>query len=250
MGTGQPDRYQGVGQQRTADRFRFRKGDANMLPILAAIGVSMLSTLAQRAVSAVVEGSLGGRATEGSGNNSFDAVLERSAAQSTQAPVQVSNTLTSRRPSVVGGSARATDLIGRKIAANGSAFEVRGGLQTILRYRLPTAAATVQMEVRDLRGNLVRTVPMGPQPGGLHQLPFDGRGLPSGLYLYRIVAADAAGQPIARVSTATGRVMGVQFENGQPFLNVGSALVPLGGIFDVSSLQPSAVSSSPADTVS
>lgn len=237
-----------------------------MLPILAAIGVSMLSTLAQRAVSAVVEGSLGGRATEGSGNNSFDAVLERSAAQSTQAPAQVSNTLASRRPSVVSssamnallaasrrpaGSARATDLIGRKIAANGSAFEVRGGLQTILRYRLPTAATSVQIEVRDLRGNLVRTVPMGPQPGGLHQLPFDGRGLSSGLYLYRIVAADAAGQPIARVSTAAGRVMGVQFENGQPFLNVGSALVPLGGIFDVSSLQPSAVSSSPiADTVS
>lgn len=237
-----------------------------MLPILAAIGVSMLSTLAGRAVSAVVEGSLGGRAREGLGNNSFDAVLERSAMQLAQTPAQVSNTLASRRPSVVGGSAmsallaapgrpagsaRATDLIGRKIAANGSAFEVRGGLQTILRYHLPTAAASVQIEVRDLHGNLVRTVPMGPQPGGLHHLPFDGRGLSSGLYLYRIVAADAAGQPIARVSTATGRVMGVQFENGQPFLNVGSALVPLAGIFEVSSRQPSAVGSSPiADTVS
>lgn len=251
-----------------------------MIPMLAAVGVSMLSTLAGKTITALIERDLGGGTTVDSGKGSFEAILERSQAmQSSRTPAKRVDPLPSQgvMPTVVGDSARsasiglqtaglatyrtpasrtallaappwavspgrAGDLIGRKIAANGSVFELRGQIPT-LHYHLPTVAASVQIEVRDLRGTVVRTVQLGSQPGGLHRISFDGRGLPSGLYLYRVVAADAAGQPIARVSTAYGRVLGVRFEGGQPLLNVGSALVPLAGVFEVSTLQPSAIGS-------
>ncbi|CBE68807.1 MAG: hypothetical protein F9K13_09830 [Candidatus Methylomirabilis oxygeniifera] len=151
-------------------------------------------------------------------------------------PIAVEPSAFSLQPSAARSRA-AQDLIGRKIAANGSAIELRGSVPPTLLYRLPTAAESVRIEVRDLQGTIVGTVQLGPQPGGFHQMMFDGRGLQSGLYTYRVIATDAAGQPMARVSTAFGRVMGVQFENGQPFLHVGSALVPLTGIFEVSSDQ-------------
>lgn len=249
-----------------------------MIPVLAAIGISMLSRLAGTAVTALIDGGLGGGATIGSGNGSFDAILERSqATTSTPALARGSDTLSASRPvmtgvgGVAGGasvglltsqiaSQRTTApltallsaprmpmnprsveaLIGRKIAANGSLIDLRRPSIQTLQYRLPTAAASVQVEVRDLQGTVVRTVQLGSQPGGLHQLPFDGRGLSPGLYQYRIVAADTAGLTIAGASTAYGRVTGVQLENGQPFLAVGRALVPLSGVFDVSVDQPSA----------
>lgn len=251
-----------------------------MLPMLAAIGVSMLSALARKTVTALIEQDLGGGTAIDSGKKSFEALLERSrAAQSAQAAARgfefptaqgVTSTavgvpassasaglspagLVTHRTLVrqaalpatqsgTVGSGRAGDLVGRKIAANGSLFELRGQFPT-LRYHLPTAAASVQIEVRDLQGTVVRTVRLGSQPGGLHRILFDGRGLPSGPYLYRVVATDGAGQPMARVSTAVGRVLGVEFQGGQPLLNVGGALVPPIGVFDVSTLQSPAISS-------
>lgn len=234
-----------------------------MIPVLAAIGVSVLRSLAGNAVTALLERKPEGNTAVDSGKGSFETILERSQAmQSSRAQstvvgdstrgasvgLQTAGLATSRMPAPrtvlptaspwAVSPGRVGDLIGRKIAANGSVFELRGSIPT-LHYHLPTAAASVQIEVRDLRGTVVRTVQLGSQPGGLHRMSFDGRGLPSGLYLYRVVATDAVGQPIARVSTAFGRVLGVQFEGGQPFLNVGGGLVPPAGIFDVSSLEPS-----------
>lgn len=249
-----------------------------MIPVLAAIGVSMLGTLAEKSVRALIEGHLGGETAIDSAKRSFNAVLERSrATTSARSNVRHADPFPSPglAPSVVGGSAEdasvglltaqlatqrtrspltallatpqrpvsprmATDLIGRKIAANGSVVELRGPIPPTLQYRLPAAAASVQIEVQDLQGTVVRSIRLGSKPGGFHQLPFDGRGLSSGLYLYRVIATDAAGQPITRVSTASGRVTGVQFESGHPFLNVGSARVPLTGIFEVSGIQQSA----------
>jgi flagellar hook assembly protein FlgD len=119
------------------------------------------------------------------------------------------------------------DLIGGQITANGSVIDLRGPIPPVLRYRLPSAAGSVQVEVRDLQGKVVRTVELGPQPGGVHEQYFDGRGLQSGLYTFKVIADDARGLPIVGVSTASGRVSGVRFEGDQAFLVVGSSLVPL-----------------------
>jgi len=207
-----------------------------MIPILAAMGVSVLSTLAEKAAATLLNRDLGGRTAVNPTGRSFHAILERSqSAQSTQAalPAAPRGSVAARPPAAL--SRTAQEMIGRNVAANGSVLELHGQISPTLQYRLPAAAASVQIEVQDLQGTVVRTVRLGQRPGGLHQLSFDGRGLPSGLYLYRVIAVDGAGQPMAHISTASGRVMGVQFQNGQPFLNVGRALVPFTGVNEMNS---------------
>src|SRR5574337_356472 len=251
-----------------------------MIPIIAAMGISVLSTLAGKAVTALIDRNLSGSTAADSGKNSFDTILERSqATKSTRAHAKGLDSLppqglapifagglpkdaslglltaqltrerslvplagllaTHQRPL---GSSVVGDQIGRKVSANGSAIDLRGPVPTTLQYRLPTAAVSVQVEVRDLQGVVVRTVQLGPQPGGLHQLPFDGRGLQSGLYLYRVMATNAEGLPIARINTASGRVSDVRFEGGQAFLVVGGSLVPLKSVYEERSDRPSAFS--------
>lgn len=252
-----------------------------MIPIIAAIGISVLSKLAGQAVTALIDRNAGGSAAVDPGKSSFDTILEQSqATKSIRSRANGFNSLPPHglAPTLASGLTNDASLglltaqltrerslapragllaapqkpvsrsvvgnqIGRKVSANGSLIDLRGGpVSPTLQYRLPTAAASVQVEVRDLQGVVVRTVQLGPQPGGLHQLPFDGRGLQSGLYLYRVMATDAGGLPIARVSTASGRVSDVRFEGGQAFLVVGGSLVPLKSVYEERSDQPSAFS--------
>lgn len=250
-----------------------------MIPIIAAIGISVLSKLAGQAVTALIDRNAGGSAAVDPGKSSFDTILEQSqATKSIRSRANGFNSLPPHglAPTLASGltndaslgllTAQLTrerslapqagllaaprrsvsrsvvgDRIGRKVSANGSVIDLRGPVPPTLQYRLPTAAASVQVEVRDLQGVVVRTVQLGSQPGGLHQLPFDGRGLQSGLYLYRVMATDAGGLPIARVSTASGRVSEVRFEGGQAFLVVGDSLVPLKSVYEERSDQRSAV---------
>jgi hypothetical protein len=56
---------------------------------------------------------------------------------------------------------------------------------TRIELALPVAGA-VRLSVFDMRGVLVATLLDGPLPAGRHELLFDGGGLPSGVYLYRL----------------------------------------------------------------
>jgi flagellar basal-body rod modification protein FlgD len=132
----------------------------------------------------------------------------------------------------------AAGYIGKVVTANGTAVDLGGGSPATLRYSLSGAAA-VTIQVGDLQGNTVRTLQLGAQPAGQRTVTFDGLGddgrlLPSGRYLYKVVATDAAGGSIAGVSTASGLVTGLDFEGTQPFLVVDGSPVPLSAISRVS----------------
>jgi hypothetical protein len=58
---------------------------------------------------------------------------------------------------------------------------------TQIRFDLP-AAGRVQLAVYNVRGELVRTLVTGALPAGTHTFIFDGSGLASGIYLYRLQA--------------------------------------------------------------
>jgi len=62
---------------------------------------------------------------------------------------------------------------------------------TALTLALP-GASTVRVSVADALGRLVRLAHDGPLPAGLHRLPLDADGLPSGLYVVRADAGGAA----------------------------------------------------------
>ena len=59
---------------------------------------------------------------------------------------------------------------------------------TTIRYALPTASE-VRLAVYDVRGSEVAVLHAGPQRTGVHEVVFDGRGLASGVYLYRLETA-------------------------------------------------------------
>lgn len=214
-----------------------------MIPILATIGISALSTLAGKAAAALIEQRPGGGASGDSTMSSFATILERSqATPSTRALSKGLNALPAPGPgnsrtkdaslgqlmaeltaqrtltpvsgliaspqrpnsmqrSAVGRVVR--ERIGREAAVDGSLIELNGSVRPTIRFRLPTAAASVKLKVQDLDGKTVRTVELGPKPGGLHQLSFDGRGLYPGRYLYSIFASDTIGRPLASVQTAS-----------------------------------------------
>lgn len=132
----------------------------------------------------------------------------------------------------------ASSYLGRVVAANGTIIELGENSPAPLRYSLP-AAATVAIQVGDLQGNTVRTIPLGAQAAGRYELTFDGLGadghpLPPGRYLYKVVARDAAGVGVAGAGTASGVVTSIHFEETQPFLIVDGSMVPLSAISQMS----------------
>src|SRR5574337_779988 len=135
-------------------------------------------------------------------------------------------------------AALAAGYIGKVVTANGTAVDLGGGSPVTLSYSLP-GAASVTIQVSDLQGNTVRTLQLGAQPAGQGAVTFDGLGddgrlLPSGRYLYKVVATDTAGGSIAGASTASGLVTGLDFEGTQPFLVVNGSQIPLSAISRVS----------------
>lgn len=60
---------------------------------------------------------------------------------------------------------------------------------TTILFGLP-AQANVSLEVYDPSGQVVETLVDGTLPAGTHRVTFDGSDLPSGLYFYRLKAAD------------------------------------------------------------
>lgn len=132
----------------------------------------------------------------------------------------------------------ASGYIGKVVTANGTIFDQGGSSPAMLRYNLPSAAS-VQIQIRDLQGAPVRTLTLGAKPAGQGQFTFDGLGddgrpLPAGRYLYKVVATDAAGGGVTGASTAMGQVASISFEGTEPLLMVGGSLIPLSAVSQVS----------------
>jgi hypothetical protein len=68
---------------------------------------------------------------------------------------------------------------------------------TTFEFKLPQAGQ-VRLAVFDLSGRLINTVVDGFRDAGVHKVAFDGSGLASGIYIYRLTAADY---------TASGKMM-------------------------------------------
>ena len=61
--------------------------------------------------------------------------------------------------------------------------------QTVLSYQLPVASQ-VALQVYDTAGRLVATLADGWRESGFHDVTFNGFGLPSGIYFYRLKAGE------------------------------------------------------------
>jgi hypothetical protein len=96
---------------------------------------------------------------------------------------------------------------GQPVAARfsllGTAPNPSGG-RTAIRYSMGSAGR-VTVDVYDVQGRLVTSRSLGLQQAGARSYLFDGRGLASGLYLYRLRVADPESD--ATQATLAGRLL-------------------------------------------
>ncbi len=137
-----------------------------------------------------------------------------------------------------GGIASASALLGKTVTVNGSPLALGSTGTATLAYALPTGAAAVAVRIFDQSGNAVRTLVVGQQGAGPHQLVFDGldddgRRLGAGSYIYQVVAADTKGQAVPGAYTGGGQVTGISVEGNTLRLVIGNQRVPLTAVASV-----------------
>ena len=140
-----------------------------------------------------------------------------------------------------GTSAQVVSFIGKEVAYANDVVTRDGPAAppSTLSYKLDGKAADVQVEIRDDKGLLVKTIDAGAQPAGPAQLTWDGRddngvALPAGDYTFKVVASDASGAPVDVETRATRRVTAIRFENGYPQLVLESGeTISLGQVLEV-----------------
>lgn len=137
-----------------------------------------------------------------------------------------------------GGVAGASALLGKTVAVNGSPLALDGTRSATLAYALPATAASVAIRVFDESGKAVRTMVVGQQGGGTHQVAFDGlddsgRRLSAGAYSYQVAAVNATGLALPGVYTGGGQVTGINMEGNTVMLLLGNQRVPLTSVVNV-----------------
>ena len=137
-----------------------------------------------------------------------------------------------------GGTASASALLGKTVTVNGSSLTLDGSRPATLAYALPTGAAAVAVRVLDESGKAVRTLVVGQQGAGTHQMVLDGlddggQQLRAGTYSYQVVATDATGRAVPGVYTGGGKVTGINVEGNTLMLLLGNQRVPLTSVVSV-----------------
>lgn len=127
----------------------------------------------------------------------------------------------------------------KDVTVKGGAAQVRDGRATELRFQLPREAQSVQVSIVDKAGVAIRTLDLGALGAGSHVAGWDGKdkdGDPvlDGTYQYHVAARSADNEPLPVETYMTGKVAGVRFENGRPFLKVNGEEIDAREIIELS----------------
>ncbi len=132
----------------------------------------------------------------------------------------------------------AAQLIGKTVRANGDQVQYEAGATPELGYYLPAEAATVQLQIYDDTGLVVRTIDSTDGTVGAHRLTWDGtddngNAVDPGDYHIGVTAKDSNGASVEALTVVTGTVDGVTFKNGSALLLVNGQELPLSSLLDV-----------------
>ncbi len=130
-----------------------------------------------------------------------------------------------------------SSLVGRVVTTEGDAFDYRGE-PVSLGYELEGSAEEVLLTVHDASGRTVRSISTQGGPAGSYQAVWDGRDsngnlLGPGAYSFTVSALDGQGTPVKVVPYTSDIVTGVYYEDGKPYLSVGSNLVPIDKVKEI-----------------
>ncbi len=136
-------------------------------------------------------------------------------------------------------NSQVASLIGKEVEAKGGAVQLaKKGSTASLNFTLPGAAMEVTIQIKDGKGNLIRTLKVPNMNAGLNSITWDGKDsmgnpMTAGTYSLSYSAKDAAGKSLAVSSKFSGMVTGVTYENGIPVLEIGTAKVKVGDVIAV-----------------
>lgn len=120
-------------------------------------------------------------------------------------------------------NALAISLIGKDIKVKGSQVTLKEGNPVKLGYSLDKDAATVTIAVTDESGKQVASLTAGHQDAGFNEISWNGKDaegndLPNGTYTFSVLAKDSEGNTVNSSTYTLGKVNGVEFIDGKPYL--------------------------------
>jgi flagellar basal-body rod modification protein FlgD len=119
-------------------------------------------------------------------------------------------------------NAQMINLIGKEVTGLNGTLQVKDGEVTGASYKLD-AAADATVKIYDEDGVLVRTIKLGPQDTGSHEIRWDGRNdagekVGNGYYTAKVEAVDGNGNKLDIKPTIHGTVYSFRLEQGIPYL--------------------------------
>jgi flagellar basal-body rod modification protein FlgD len=147
-----------------------------------------------------------------------------------------------------GGLGDAADFIGKEATAAWPATRFQDG-QATWSYELAGNAASATLQVVNGSGQVVWQGDAPDKTTGVHDFTWDGETTTGGnaqegeVYTLKVVAKDAAGGDLDAQVLTRGRVSGVEMYDGEVYLTVGAAVLPMSSVIALEE-----ASSAPVDT--
>lgn len=137
---------------------------------------------------------------------------------------------------LAGISSVALGYVGLDASYIGTELSYDGTNSPTITYSLGGEATIATLTILDEEGNVVRTEQV-PKSIGKHDFLWDGNdsngfALPAGTYSINIGAADNDGNTVDSTTVVSGRVRGIESQNGVVFLLVGERAVPISQIIN------------------
>ncbi|MFW2342580.1 flagellar hook assembly protein FlgD [Brevundimonas sp.] len=147
----------------------------------------------------------------------------------------------------------AATYIGKDATAVWSATRIENG-EASWSYELAGEAADVTLQVVDGSGRTVWSGPAPDKTDGVHDFTWNGQTTgggqveDGGVYTLKVVAKDGSGADVDSQVLIRGRISGVELYDGQPYLTVGTSILPLSSVIALQQANEAATTpSDPAD---
>lgn len=133
----------------------------------------------------------------------------------------------------------AAGLIGKNIEASANTFRMDETNMTMSgSVDLPNAASKVTVNIKNSKGDVVKTIELGAQPAGSHDFEWDGKNdagatVPAGDYSFEVKASDSNGDAVASSPVIRGIVERVTFSAEGIKLWVNGSPVAMGAVTSV-----------------
>jgi flagellar basal-body rod modification protein FlgD len=129
-------------------------------------------------------------------------------------------------------------LLGKTVKAQGNIFTVNSGEVGEISYVLGGAASKVTVSISDSSGKVVRTLDVGSQAAGEHQISWDGKDsngiqVADGTYSFRVNALDSKGNPVTNACLVSGVVEEVIQDSGTVYLKINGRLTTLNNVISI-----------------